>query len=377
MTVELAGHLVQAYPIADRPPVRTGGREAALQPALYQCFHLGLGEFVSHLYGRVAGYGGEDMVFAAVARLGARDGRESVLECAGYIPVGERGDHGHDPHRSRPERLGLEAVDGKLFEAYRGQLGLSGREVDDLGDEEALHRCGAVRVVKPVQNGPLVGDVLVYDPQGSRLLDEDVACGELSYDPQFLGRGLRQPAPLGQLSVSFALLGERSGSLGEPFARLLQATRGGCRVRGASLGGIGRIIRRWTRGCRKAILGKRPFGRARGLRWRLGAPLDGVPYGGGHGFAGRPLLREADDLLCGMDVHVDAAGVGGYLDGHRRVAPRRHGRPVGVVEATVEVIGPDEAAVHRDRLVGPAALRQAGKGRVARDSERSRLVLYF
>src|ERR671921_2301066 len=188
MTVELAGHLVQAYPIADRPPVRTGGREAALQPALYQCFHLGLGEFVSHLYGRVASYGGEDMIFAAVAWLGARDGRESVLECAGYIPVGERGDHGRDPHGSRPERLGLEAVDGELFEARQGQLSLSGREVDDLGHEEALHRRRALRVVKPVQNGPLVGDVLVDDPEGFRLLYEYVARGELPYDPQFLGR---------------------------------------------------------------------------------------------------------------------------------------------------------------------------------------------
>src|ERR671910_635630 len=381
MPVELAGHLVQADPVADRPPVRAGGREATLQPALYQCFHLGLGEFVSHLYGGVAGYGREDVVFAAVARLGTRDGREGVLERARYIPVGERGDHGLDPHGSRAERLGLEAVDGEFFQVRRGLLGLGRREVDHLGDEEALHRGWAVRVVKPVQNGPLVGDVLVDDPQGSRLLDEDVASGELPYDPQFLGGGLRQSAPLGQLSVSFTLLGERfserSGSLGELFARLLQATRGRRCVRGAAFSGVGRVVRRWRRGPRKAILGEGPFGCARGLRWCLGAPLDGVPYGGGHGFAGRPLLREADDLLCGMDVHVDAAGVGGYLDGDGGVAPRRHGRPVGVVEAAVEVLGPDEAAVYRDSLVGPAALRQAWKGCVARDFERSRLVLYF
>src|ERR687898_305378 len=218
MPVELAGHLVQADPVADRPPVRAGGREATLQPALYQCFHLGLGEFVSHLYGRVAGYGGEDMIFAAVARLGARDGRESILECAGYIPVGERGDHGRNPHGSRPERLGLEAVDGELFEARQGQLGLSGREVDDLGDEKALHRRRAVRVVKPVQNGPLVGDVLVDDPEGFRLLDEDVAGSEWP------------------------------GSLGEPFARLLQTTRGRRCVRGTYFSGEGRVIWGWTRG---------------------------------------------------------------------------------------------------------------------------------
>src|SRR5215218_8676245 len=236
----------------DRPPVRTGGREAALQPALYQCFHLGLGEFVSHLYGGVAGYGGEDMVFAAVARLGARDGRESVLECTCYIPVGERGDHGRNPHGSRPERLGLEAVDGELFEVCRGPLSLSRREVDDLGDEEALYRRRAVRVVEPVQNGSLVGDVLVDDPEGFGLLDEDVAGGELPNDPQFLGGGLWQPALFRQVPVRFALfrerLSERPGSLGEPFARLLQTTRGRRCVRGAPFSGEGRIICRWTRG---------------------------------------------------------------------------------------------------------------------------------
>src|SRR5215217_9024776 len=179
--VELAGYLVQADPVADRPPVGTGGREAAREPALYERFHLGLGEFVAHLYRRVAGYGGEDVILAAVARLGARDGREGIFERACYIPVGERGDHGRNPHGSRPERLGLEAVDGKLFEVCRGPLGLSRREVDDLGNEEALHRRRAVRVVKPVQNRPLVGDVLVDDPEGFRLLYEDVARGELPY----------------------------------------------------------------------------------------------------------------------------------------------------------------------------------------------------
>src|SRR5215210_6671691 len=191
MPVELAGYLVQADPVADRPPVGTGGREAAHEPALYERFHLGLGEFVAHLYGRVAGYGGEDVVFAAVARLGARDGREGVFEGAGYVPVGERGDYGRNPHGSRPERLGLEAVDGELLQARRGQLGLGRREVDDLGDEEALHRRRAVRVMKPAQNGPFVRDVLVDDPERLGLLEEDVTRGELPYDPQVLGGGLR------------------------------------------------------------------------------------------------------------------------------------------------------------------------------------------
>src|SRR5919112_604014 len=132
--------------------------------------------------------------------------------------------------------------------------------------------------------------MLVDDPEGSRLLDEDVA------------------------------VGERPGSLGEPFARLLKTLRGRRCVRGAAFGRVGRIVGRWSRGPCKAILGEGPFGCARGLWWCLGPPLDGVPDGGGHGFAGRPLLREADDLLCGMDVHVDPAGGGGYLDGYRRVA---------------------------------------------------------
>src|SRR5215211_3341601 len=246
--VELAGYLVQADPVADRPPVGTGGREAAREPALYERFHLGLGEFVAHLYRRVAGYGGEDVILAAVARLGARDGREGVLERPRYIPVGERGDHGRNPHGSRPERLGLEAIDGELLQARRGQLGLGRREVDDLGDEEALHRRRAVGVVKPVQNGPFVRDVLVDDPERSRLLDEDITRGELPYDPQILGGGLRQSAPLRQPSVLSVLLGERfrkrPGSLGEPFARLLQAARGGRRIGGAVFCGVGRVVRR-------------------------------------------------------------------------------------------------------------------------------------
>src|SRR5215211_3846930 len=177
MPVELAGHLVQADTVADGSPVGAGGWEAARQPVLYERFHLGRGEFVAHLHGRVAGYGGQDVVLAAVARRGARDGRERVLEGAGHIPVGERGDHGRNPHGSRPERLGLEAVDGEFLQARRGKLGLTRREVDDLGDEEALYRRGAVRVVKPVQDDSFVGYVLVYDPQCSWLFDEDVTGG--------------------------------------------------------------------------------------------------------------------------------------------------------------------------------------------------------
>jgi hypothetical protein len=56
--VELAGDLVQADAVADGPAVRAGGGEAAGQPALHQGLHLLLREFVAHLYGRVAGYGG-------------------------------------------------------------------------------------------------------------------------------------------------------------------------------------------------------------------------------------------------------------------------------------------------------------------------------
>src|SRR5829696_2422178 len=238
-----------------------------------------------------------------------------------------------------------------------------------------MHRSGAVRVVEPVEYGPLVGDVLVHDPQRLRLLNEDVARPELSYDPQFLRGSLRQSTPLGQIPGRPAFLRKRfrkrSGSLGETFARLPEIPRRG--VRGSALCGV--EVRRWTRGPGEAILGERPFGRARGRGWSRGTPLDGAANGGGNGFAGCPLLREADDLLRGVDVHVHAAGVRGDLDGHGRVAARRDRRPVCVVEATVQVLRPYEAAVHRDRLVYPAALRQAGKSSVARDTESPRLVL--
>ena len=103
------------------------------------------------------------------------------------------GDHRRHPHRPRPERLGLEAVDGELLQARRGQFGLGGREVDDLGDEEALHRCRAVRVVQPVEYGPLVRDVLVDHPQRPRLLDEDVARRELPDYAQVLGSACGSP----------------------------------------------------------------------------------------------------------------------------------------------------------------------------------------
>src|ERR671912_67818 len=140
MPVELAGDLVQADAVADGPAVRAGGGEAAGQPALYERLHLSLREPVAHLYGRVAGYGGEDVVLAAVGRPGPRERPEGVLYRASNIPVGERGDHRRHPQRPRPEGLGLEAVDGELLQTRHGQLGLRRREVDDLGDEEALHR---------------------------------------------------------------------------------------------------------------------------------------------------------------------------------------------------------------------------------------------
>jgi hypothetical protein len=60
--------------------------------------------------------------------------------------------------------------------------------------------------VEPVEDGPLVGDVLVYDPQRLvGLLDEDVASRELSYDPQVFQGGER-PA-LWQFIVASALFG--------------------------------------------------------------------------------------------------------------------------------------------------------------------------
>jgi hypothetical protein len=76
-----------------------------------------------------------------------------------------------------------------------------------------------------------------------------------------------------------------------------------------------------------------------------------------------------------VDVHVHAARVRGDLDGHGGIAAGGDSRPVSVVEAAVEVVGPHEAAVHRDCLVGPATLGQAREGGVAGDLERARLVL--
>src|SRR5215208_8416499 len=78
--VELAGYLVQADTVADGSSVRTGRGEATGEPALYERLHLGLGEPVAHLHGRVAGDGGEDVILAAEGRLGTRDGREGDLE---------------------------------------------------------------------------------------------------------------------------------------------------------------------------------------------------------------------------------------------------------------------------------------------------------
>jgi hypothetical protein len=128
---------------------------------------------------------------------------------------------------------------------------------------------------------------------------------------------------------------------------------------------------------REAPLGEGPFWWA-GCGDRGGcAPLYGVADGGGEGVAGGPLLGEAHDLLGGVDVHVHPAGVDVYLEGCGRVAAARDGRPVGVVEAAVEVLRPDKPAVYGDRLVGAAPLGEAREGCVAGDPERSRLVLHF
>src|SRR5215210_2237423 len=49
----------------------------------------------------------------------------------------------------------------------------------------------AVTLTDLGQNGPFVRDVLVDDPERLGLLEEDVTRGELPYDPQVLGGGLR------------------------------------------------------------------------------------------------------------------------------------------------------------------------------------------
>ena len=191
----------------ERPCGQVAGRRLVSQ-SFDQRFHLGLGEPVAHLDGRVAGDGGQNVVLAAVAGLGAVHGREGVLEGAGHVPVGEGGDDGRHAHRAGSEGLGLEAVDGELFEVLGRDLGVRGGELDDLGDEQALDRRRAVGVGQPVEDGPLVGDVLVHDPQaGLRLLDEDVSRRELADDPQVLQR--RQRPPLGRLALR--------ATVGRPF----------------------------------------------------------------------------------------------------------------------------------------------------------------
>jgi hypothetical protein len=77
-----------------------------------------------------------------------------------------------------------------------------------------------------------------------------------------------------------------------------------------------------------------------------------------------------------VDVPDPPARVHAYLEGDGRVAAPWDGRPVGVVEAAVEVLRPHEAAVHGDRLVGAAPFGQAREGGVAGDPERPRLVLH-
>src|SRR5215211_842067 len=190
--IELARDLAQADAEADGSSVRAGGGEAAGEPVFYESLHLGLREPVAHLDGRVAGDGGEDIVLPAMAGVGAGDGREGVLEGAGDVAIRQRGDHGGHTHGFRPEGFGFEAVDGELFEVLGGYFGVTRRELDDLGNEQALHRGRAVGVVEPVEDGTLVGDVLVHDPQRRlRLLDEDVARRELAYDPQVFEGGER------------------------------------------------------------------------------------------------------------------------------------------------------------------------------------------
>src|SRR5919205_3357199 len=171
--IELAGDLAQAEAEADGASVRAGCGETAGEPGPDQGLHLGLRELVAHLDGRVAGDGGEDMVFPVVAGVGARDGREGILESPADVAIRQGRDHRGDPDGAGAEGLGLEPVDGELLQVLSGDLGFGGGDLDSLGNKEALHRDRAVGVVEPIQDSPLVGDVLVHDPQRLfRLLDE-------------------------------------------------------------------------------------------------------------------------------------------------------------------------------------------------------------
>src|SRR5829696_4458102 len=92
--VELAGDLVQADAEADGAAVWAGGGEAACEPILYEGLHLGLGEPIAHLDGRVTGYGGEDAIFPIVAGVRAGYGRAGVLEGSGDVTACQSRDHG-------------------------------------------------------------------------------------------------------------------------------------------------------------------------------------------------------------------------------------------------------------------------------------------
>ncbi len=87
--VELAGDLVYVDAVADGTAVRAGGGEPAGEPAPYELLHLGMRELVAQFHGRVAGDGGEDVVFAAPARLGSSGGGERFFEGARDVPLGQ------------------------------------------------------------------------------------------------------------------------------------------------------------------------------------------------------------------------------------------------------------------------------------------------
>ena len=102
-----------------------------------------------------------------------------------------------------------------------------------------------------------------------------------------------------------------------------------------------------------------------------------MPDGGRDRIPRRPLLGEAHDLFRRVYVNVYPSRVNLDPECYRRVAARGDRRPVGVVEAPVEVVSPHPAAVHRDRLAGAAALRHARERRVSTHLEGPRLVTDF
>src|SRR4028119_1377157 len=184
--VELAGYVPVVEPVADRAAVRARGRVAAAQPVLDQRLHLRMGEPVSQLHRRVARYGGEDPLLPARPRRRALHDRDRLPKRPRHVALCQGGDRPVYPEGGLAERLHLEAVHRELLQKICRLRCVPGLELDHLGDEQGLYGGYLLGfgVGEPVEQGALVGYVLVDDPRGHRLVHEDVAGPYLAHHAQ-------------------------------------------------------------------------------------------------------------------------------------------------------------------------------------------------